>query len=123
MTAAAFVLITLFAALSAMLAWRLLLWAAEAPRRAVRARAAARRRQANDVLTRGFVAAAAGGTLLGGGIAWFLTRDKSADAGGRAGAAHDASSPRVVPMGGVIGSSATRDGSTPAYGVGARGTW
>jgi hypothetical protein len=73
--------------------------------------------------TRGFVAAAAGGTLLGGGIAWFLTRERSADAGGRAGAAHEASSPRVVPMGGVIGSSATRDGSTPAYGVGARGTW
>ena len=40
MTAAAFVLITLFLALSAMVAWRLLLWAAEAPRRAARARAA-----------------------------------------------------------------------------------
>ena len=60
MTAAAFVLITLFLALSAMVAWRLLLWAAEAPRRAARARAEGRRRQANDVLTRGFVAAAAG---------------------------------------------------------------
>ena len=36
MTAAAFVLITLFVALSAMLAWRLLVWAAEAPRRAER---------------------------------------------------------------------------------------
>lgn len=60
MTAAAFVLITLFLALSAMMLWRLLLWAAEAPRRAERARAEARRRQANEVLTRGFVAAAAG---------------------------------------------------------------
>lgn len=60
MTAAAFVLITLLTALSAMMAWRLLLWAAEAPRRAARARTDARRRQANDVLTRGFVAAAAG---------------------------------------------------------------
>lgn len=60
MTAAAFVLITLFLALSAMVAWRLLLWAAEAPQRAERARAEARRRQANEVLTRGFVAAAAG---------------------------------------------------------------
>ncbi len=38
MTAAAFVLITLFIALSAMLAWRLLLWAAEALRRAEHAR-------------------------------------------------------------------------------------
>ncbi|CAN7599843.1 hypothetical protein LJR164_004390 [Phenylobacterium sp. LjRoot164] len=60
MTAAAFVLITLFVALSAMLAWRLLVWAAEAPRRAERARAEAKRRQANEVLTRGFVAVAAG---------------------------------------------------------------
>lgn len=60
MTAAAFVLITLFVALTAMVAWRLLLWVAEAPRRAARARADTRRRQANDVLTRGFVAAAAG---------------------------------------------------------------
>ncbi|MDF2902014.1 MAG: hypothetical protein K0Q62_2073, partial [Phenylobacterium sp.] len=60
MTAAAFVLITLLVGLCAMLGWRLLLWAAEAPRRAARTRADARRRQANDVLTRGFVAAAAG---------------------------------------------------------------
>lgn len=60
MTAAAFVLITLLAALAAMLTWRLLIWAAEAPQRAARARAEARRRQAVEVLTRGFVAAAAG---------------------------------------------------------------
>lgn len=60
MTAAAFVLITLAVALCLMLGWRLLLWAAEAPQRAARARAEARRRQANEVLTRGFVAAAAG---------------------------------------------------------------
>lgn len=60
MTAAAFVLITLLLALSAMVAWRLLLWAAEAPQRAERARAEVRRRQANEVLTRGFVAVAAG---------------------------------------------------------------
>jgi HemY protein len=63
MTAAAFVLITLFVALCAMMAWRVLLWAAEAPRRAERARAETRRRQANEVLTRGFVAAAAGDGL------------------------------------------------------------
>ena len=60
MTAAAFVLITLAVGLCAMIAWRTLLWAAEAPQRAERARADARRRQANEVLTRGFVAAAAG---------------------------------------------------------------
>jgi HemY protein len=60
MTAAAFVLITLFVALAAMVVWRLLLWIVEAPRRAERARAETRRRQANEVLTRGFLAAAAG---------------------------------------------------------------
>lgn len=60
MTATAFVLITLAVALAAMLAWRLLIWAAEAPRRAARARAEARRRQAAEVLTRGFLAVAAG---------------------------------------------------------------
>lgn len=60
MTAAAFVLITLFVTLCGMLAWRLLLWAAETPQRAERARAETRRRQANEVLTRGFVAVAAG---------------------------------------------------------------
>lgn len=60
MTAAAAVLITLFAALLAMVVWRLLLWLVEAPRRAARARAEARRRQAGEVLGRGFLAAAAG---------------------------------------------------------------
>ena len=60
MTAAAMVLITLIAALLAMIGWRLLLWILEAPRRAERARAEDRRRQANEALTRGFLAAAAG---------------------------------------------------------------
>ncbi len=63
MTAAAFVLITLFVALAAMIGWRLLLWVVETPRRAERARAETRRRQANEVLTRGFLAAAAGDGL------------------------------------------------------------
>ena len=60
MTAAAMVLITLLGALTAMVAWRLLLWVLEAPRRAERTRAETRRRQANETLTRGFLAAAAG---------------------------------------------------------------
>lgn len=60
MTATAFVLITLAVALMAMLAWRLLIWAAEAPKRAARVRAEARRRQAGEVLSRGFLAVAAG---------------------------------------------------------------
>jgi HemY protein len=60
MTAAAMVLLLLATALLAMIAWRLLLWVLEAPRRAERARAEARRRQATEVVTRGFLAAAAG---------------------------------------------------------------
>ena len=60
MTAAAMVLITLLVALLTMIGWRLLLWILEAPRRAERARAEDRRRQANEALTRGFLAAAAG---------------------------------------------------------------
>jgi HemY protein len=60
MTAAAAALITIGAALFAMLVWRLLLWLLEAPRRAARARAESRRRQGAEALTRGFLAAAAG---------------------------------------------------------------
>lgn len=40
--------------------WRLVLWIAEAPKRTARARAESRRRQAADVLTRGFLAIASG---------------------------------------------------------------
>src|SRR5690349_9913870 len=60
MTASAAVLIALFGALVVTIAWRTLLWVLEAPRRAERERAESRRRQANDTLTRGFLAAAAG---------------------------------------------------------------
>lgn len=60
MTAAAGVVIVLFGALLVTIFWRTLLWILAAPQRAERARAENRRRQANDVLTRGFLAAAAG---------------------------------------------------------------
>jgi HemY protein len=60
MTAAVAVLIVLFGALLTTVFWRTLLWILAAPQRAERARAETRRRQANDALTRGFVAAAAG---------------------------------------------------------------
>lgn len=68
--------------------------------------------------TRGFVAATAGGAIAGGAVAWFLTREKpsSATTAGRG-------EPSVLPFGGVIGSSATREGPVPAYGAGIRGTW
>ena len=60
MTAAAGVVIVLFGALIATIFWQTLLWILAAPRRAERQRAESRRRQANETLTRGFLAAAAG---------------------------------------------------------------
>ena len=68
--------------------------------------------------TRGFVAATAGGTLLGGGIAWFLTRDKPATDPKKT-----ALGPHYEPFGGVVGASQTKEGNVPAYGAGLRGTW
>jgi len=59
-TAAAAVLIALAFGLAAAVVWRTILWILDAPRRAERARAEARRRQANDVLARGFLAVAGG---------------------------------------------------------------
>jgi len=59
-TAAAAVLMVVFFSLAAMILWRALVWIAEAPRRAARARADTRRRQGSEALTRGFLAAAAG---------------------------------------------------------------
>lgn len=63
---------------------------------------------------RGFLAATATGTLIGGGVMWWLTRHVPAS---------QASRSRVVPFGGVVGQSAAREGAIPAYGVGVRGTW
>jgi len=59
-TAAAAIVIALSFGLFAAVVWRTILWILDAPRRAERARAEARRRQANDVLARGFLAVAAG---------------------------------------------------------------
>jgi hypothetical protein len=66
--------------------------------------------------TRGFVAATAGGTLVGGTVAWLLTRERKAPP-------PNALAPHFIPFGGIIGGSQTREGSTPAYGGGLRGTW
>ena len=60
MTAAAAALLTLFAALLFTLLWRGVIWIVEAPRRAARARADAKRKQAIEALSRGFLAVAAG---------------------------------------------------------------
>ena len=60
MTAAAAVLIAFLGSLIGTVAWRTLLWIMAAPERAARARADNRRRQADEALTRGFLAAAGG---------------------------------------------------------------
>jgi HemY protein len=59
-TAAAAVLIIGLLALAATIFWRVLIWIVEAPSRAARLRADSRRRQGTEVLTRGFLEAAAG---------------------------------------------------------------
>ena len=60
MTAASAALLVLFMALAATIFWRLLIWLLEAPARAERTREASRRKQAGEVLARGFLASAAG---------------------------------------------------------------
>jgi len=60
MTAAAAALLTLFSALLFTMLWRGVIWIVEAPRRAARARAEAKRKQAIEALSRGFLAVAAG---------------------------------------------------------------
>ncbi len=67
--------------------------------------------------TRGFIGATAGGLLLGGSIAWFFTREHPEKP---AAARQDF---HVTPFGGTVGSSASREGNVPAYGLGLRGTW
>lgn len=60
MTAAAAALLSLFSALLFTLIWRAVIWVVEAPRRAARARAEAKRKSAVEALSRGFLAVAAG---------------------------------------------------------------
>lgn len=60
MTAAAAALLVLFVSLLATIFWSVLKWVLEAPQRAARARAESRRKQGQEALARGFLAAAAG---------------------------------------------------------------
>lgn len=60
MTAAAAVMLVVIGALIATAFWRTVIWIAQAPERAARARALSRRRQGADALTCGFLAAASG---------------------------------------------------------------
>src|SRR6185436_19783054 len=59
--------------------------------------------------TRGFLAATTGGTVLGAGVAWFLTRGMGPEGGPKA-------AYRILPAAGVVAES---PGGAPAYGVGA----
>ncbi len=59
--------------------------------------------------TRGSISATLGGSIVGGVVAWWLTRDAPP-------ATRQANVPGS-PSGGVIGMSPTRSGSTPIYGV------
>lgn len=60
LTATNLILILIVLALVAMLIWRLLIWVVEAPARSAQRRLEAQRKQALEVLTRGFLAVAAG---------------------------------------------------------------
>ena len=55
------------------------------------------------------------GTIAGGAAGWWLTRSMPKTKGPTA--------THLVPFGGAIGSSATRTGEVPAYGLGLRGSF
>jgi hypothetical protein len=73
----------------------------------------------NPGKSRGFIAIAGGSALVGGGVAWFLTRNSDHEK--IPAPAPPPQSAHVVPFGGVVGSSATPSGQVPAYGGGLRG--
>jgi len=79
---------------------------------------------------RAFALITGAGTLVGGAVAWFLTRSMPSEPAAASRAqlsSHGPHPPRrsalsnVTPMGGVIGSSATPNGTVPAYGLGLTG--
>ncbi len=67
----------------------------------------------NEGRTRAFLAATLGGSVVGGGLTWLITRDAKPTRTTRL--------PIGMPTAGVIGQSATPGGSVPAYGFGFRG--
>lgn len=67
---------------------------------------------------RGFVAATLGGAVIGGAAAWWFTRNVSTKPSPPA-----STSLRILPYGGSVGSSPTREGAVPAYGLGVRGSF
>ena len=70
----------------------------------------------NETKSRLFLAATLGGTVLGGTLAWWLTRDAKPNPPGSALLYGE-------PMAGVIGGSQTPTGVVPAYGVGWAGSF
>ncbi|WP_394843316.1 hypothetical protein LZC95_40485 [Pendulispora brunnea] len=70
---------------------------------------------------RAFALITGAGTLVGGGIAWFLTRNMPREPAVSRTAPRSNTGMSVTPTGGVIGSSATPTGIVPAYGVGLTG--
>jgi hypothetical protein len=65
---------------------------------------------------RGWVSATVAGSVVGGGLAWWLTRDRHPDS--------KASFLRLgTPSAGVIGASATPTGWQPAYGISWSSRW
>jgi len=72
----------------------------------------------NPGKSRAFIAITSGTALLGGGVAWFLTRNGDSE---KSKPSPPASSAHLLPFGGVVGSSATPSGQVPAYGGGIRG--
>jgi hypothetical protein len=69
-----------------------------------------------DTKNRAFLATTLGGTVIGGTLAWWLTRD------GKPKAAAESPIPGM-PTAGVIGVSETRTGVVPAYGLGWTGSF
>ena len=74
----------------------------------------------NETKSRGFLAITAGAALVGGGVAWYLTRNSDSE---KPKPPPPAGAVRAVPFGGVIGQSATPTGPVPAYGAGVRGAF
>jgi hypothetical protein len=68
---------------------------------------------ANQGKTRGWLSATLGGSLVGGGVAWWLTRHLDAPGGPRG----TGLGIPGTPSAGVIGTSVARGGETPIYGV------
>ncbi len=76
--------------------------------------------------TRAFLGLTAAGTIAGGAIGYALTREKSKakpEPGAPAPAPPKPAAFQLLPMTGVIGQSATREGPVPAYGIGVMGTF